>query len=381
MAICLSVFLPLGALLPVLPLYLRHELGAGDVAVGALVTGFGFVAVLCRPFAGSLADRVGRRHVAVAGALLCSFSGALYFVPGIGGTAAARLVLGVGEALATSASMAWAIDLAPAAQRGRTISMFGLAIWIGLSVGPLIGIALNSIGYSAVWTFAALVPLVGAMLARSLPGGDLVGTREAMPARRRIIPPGVVTPGFAGLLVSIGAGVIEAFVVLQVAELGLGGNDPAKLGGLAYATFAASAVLTRVLGGGLVDRFGGVRTAAAACVVEAVGLALVASAGDAVLLFAGSALVGSSLALLFPALAVVAVDAAPPSTRGAAAAAFTAFFDTGFAVGGVLGGFIASQRGYADAFWVGAACALAATSVIALLRRSRAPAVDAALLE
>jgi predicted MFS family arabinose efflux permease len=99
------------------------------------------------------------------------------------------------------------------------------------------------------------------------------------------------------------------------------------------------------------------------------------------MLFAGSALVGGALAMLFPALAVVAVNAAHPSTRGAAAASFTAFFDSGFAAGGIVGGFIASQGSYADAFWVGAACALAATSVTAVLRRPRAPAADAALVD
>jgi MFS family permease len=378
MAVCLTVFLPLGALLPVLPLYLRHELGASDVVVGALVVGFGFVAVLCRPLAGSLTDRIGRRRVAVAGTLLCALSGTFYFVPGILGTATARFVLGIGEAFATSATMAWAIDVAPSERRGRTLSMFGLAIWIGLSIGPLIGIALNTIGYEAVWAFAALMPLAGALLARVLPGGDLVVQREPMRALRRLVPPGVATPGVAGLLVSTGAGVIEAFVVLQVAERGLGGDNPAAVGGLVYATFAVAAVLTRVLGGGLVDRFGGVRTAAVACVVEAIGLALVAAAWNETIVFAGAAFVGASLALLFPALAMTAVDAAPRSTRGAAAASFTAFFDSGFAAGGVVGGFIASQGSYSDAFLLGAACALAATSVTALLRHPPVPAADPA---
>jgi MFS family permease len=381
MAACLSVFLPLGALLPVLPLYLRDELDASALAIGLLVAGFGFVAVLFRPLAGALTDRVGRRRVALVGALVCSLSGALYFVPGIGGVAAARFTLGVGEALATSATMAWAIDLAPIARRGRTISLFGLAIWIGLSIGPLIGIGLNTIGYSAVWAFAALMPLAAALLVTVLPGGDLAGLRGPLPAGRRIVPPGVVTPGLAGALVSIGAGVIEAFVVLHVAEQGLAGENAARVGGLVYATFAAAAVLTRILGGGVVDRYGGIRTAAVACILETVGLALVAGAWNRPVVFAGAALVGSSLALLFPALAVVAVDSAPEHARGAAAATFTAFFDTGFAAGGLLGGVIASHGTYADAFWLAALCALACTSVVAALRKRPTVGREPALAE
>jgi MFS family permease len=381
MAACLSVFLPLGALLPVLPLYLRNELDAGAFTIGFLIAGMGFVAVLFRPFAGSLTDRIGRRHVAVAGALVCSLSGCLYFVPGLGGVAAARFALGIGEALATSATMAWAIDLAPAAQRGRTLALFGLAIWIGLSIGPLIGVALHTIGYGAVWVFVALTPLAGALLATVLPGGDFEGKGRPAPEGRRIIPRGVVTPGIAGALVSIGAGVVEAFVVLHVAERGLAGGSAARVGGLVYATFAAAGVLTRVLGGGVVDRFGAIRIAAVSCIVEAAGLALVAGAWNRPILFLGAACIGAALALLFPSLAVIAVGAAPESSRGAAAATFTAFFDTGFAVGGLVGGIIASFGSYADAFWVSSLCALACMSVVAALRRRPGLGPEATLAE
>ena len=50
------------------------------------------------------------------------------------------------------------------------IGLYGLAIWTGLSVGPLIGELLCTVsGYTAVWLFAGAAPLVGALIALRLP--------------------------------------------------------------------------------------------------------------------------------------------------------------------------------------------------------------------
>src|SRR3954471_4257481 len=63
----LCAFLAVGAVLPVLPRYVHGPVGAGDVAVGIVVGSFAFAAVVCRPWAGRLADTHGRRPVVVAG--------------------------------------------------------------------------------------------------------------------------------------------------------------------------------------------------------------------------------------------------------------------------------------------------------------------------
>ena len=46
------------------------------------------------------------------------------------------------------------------------LGLYGLAVWGGLSVGPLIGeLLLDAGGYRAVWIFAGALPLVGAAIA------------------------------------------------------------------------------------------------------------------------------------------------------------------------------------------------------------------------
>ena len=54
-----------------------------------------------------------------------------------------------------TAGSAWIVDLAPPERRGRVIGLYGLAVWAGLSIGPLIGeLILHASGYTVVWLFA-----------------------------------------------------------------------------------------------------------------------------------------------------------------------------------------------------------------------------------
>jgi len=161
-----------GSVLPVLPRYVRGPLHEGDLAVGVVIGCYAITGLLLRPVAGRLADRRGRKPTALVGALLVALSGLLYLPSlGLAGLIAARLVLGAGEGSLYTAGSAWIVDLAPVARRGRVLGLYGLAVWGGLSVGPLAGeLLLEAGGYRAVWLFAAAMPVVGAAIATRVPG-------------------------------------------------------------------------------------------------------------------------------------------------------------------------------------------------------------------
>src|SRR3990172_6367194 len=94
------VFLSIGMLLPVLPLYARGPLGVGDVGVGLAVGMSSPMALVAQPLAGRLGDRPGRRLLMVSGALLMAIAVAGYtFADTLAVLIALRLVTGVGEAL------------------------------------------------------------------------------------------------------------------------------------------------------------------------------------------------------------------------------------------------------------------------------------------
>jgi len=349
-ASALLAFLAVGCVLPVLPRYVHGPLAAGDVWVGVVTGAFAFTAVVGRPVAGRLADRRGRRAVVIGGALLVGLAGILYFVPaGVPGLLVARLVLGAGEGAVFTAGATWVVDLAPAARRGQAIGMFGLAVWGALSAGPLIGEGLFSAGgYSLVWAFAAVSPLVGALVALRQPGG---GPAAAPPARRPLVPREVLRPGSALALANVGYAALAGFIVLDLNRLGIGH------GAGVFTAFAAAVVGTRLLLGRLPDRFGGRASAIAAGIAEAAGLALIAAAGSLAVAVAGAIVMGMGFSTLFPSLALIVVNRAGEDRRGGALGVFTAFFDIGVGLGGPLTGAIAALGGYPAAFWAAAACA------------------------
>jgi MFS family permease len=358
-------FLGLGAVLPVLPQYVKGPIGAGDVAVGLVTGAFAFTAVLCRPLAGRIADARGRRLIVVTGALFAALAGLLYIIPaGVPGLLVARLALGAGEGCVFTAGATWTVDLAPPDQRGRAIGLFGLAIWSALALGPLIGEGLLSLGgYDLVWAFAALAPLCGALVARTVPDAH-----EPPPPGPRppLIPRAALRPGTALALANLGYAALAGFLVLHLAQRGIGH------GAAVFTVFAAAVVAARTIGGRLPDVLGPRRTAVAAALAEAAGLAVIAAAHTLPVALGGALLMGLGFSTLYPSLALLVVRRADQERRGAALGTFTAFFDIGMGLGGPLAGAIASVAGYGAAFWAAAGCALVTAAVAAGTPRGRA---------
>lgn len=355
---CLLAFLGLGTVLPVLPRYVKGPIGSTDVAVGLVTGAFAFTAVVCRPLGGRLADTRGRRLVVTAGALLAALAGVLYFLPfGVPGLVLARLVLGAGEGLVFTAGAAWTVDLAPEETRGRAIGLFGLTIWSALTVGPVIGEVLRStLGYDAVWAFAAAAPLIGAAVARALPDSP----RESSPeSRGALVAREALRPGVSLSLAAFGQAAFAGFIVLHLEEKGVGH------GAAVFTAFGAAVVGARVIAGRLPDVVGPRKTAVGAAVCEAVGLAIIGFSGSLAVALCGAVVMGFGFSVLFPSLALIVVNAAGEARRGAALGTFTAFFDIGLGLGGLTAGAIAALSGYPEVFWFAAACAFLGAALAA----------------
>ena len=373
----LLCFLAVGAVLPVLPRYVVGPLGGGDVEAGIVTGAFAFAAIVGRPIGGRIADRRGRRLVVVCGLVLSAIAGGLYFLPfGVAGLIVARLVLGWGDGWVFTAGLAWVVDLAPASIRGRAIAWYGLGVWGGLSMGPIIGEVLLSVGgYDAVWAFAAASPLAGAVLARFVP--DRRGAVEPSPGRQPLLPRAAVRPGIALFLANFGYATLAGFVVLHLEEQGSGA------GAAVFTACAVTVVGARLALAWLPDRVGPRTTAVGSAIAQAIGLALIAVAQGLPVAIAGAVVMGTGFSLSFPSLALLVVERVDERRRGAAMGGFSSFFDLGVGIGAPAAGVISAAAGYATAFWVaaafaafGALVALTTTSVSPSGPRKLGPSVD-----
>jgi MFS family permease len=263
---------------------------------------------------------------------------------------AARLVLGAGEGLVFTAGAAWTVDLAREETRGRAIGLFGLSIWGALTAGPIAGqVLLDAFGYDAVWAFAAAAPLLGAIVARTLPESPLRPHPDDV--RGPLVAREALGPGISLSLAAMGQAAFAGFIVLHLGHRGIGH------GAAVFTAFAAAVVGTRIFAGRLPDAIGARRTAIGAALCEACGLATIALAQTLPVALAGAVLMGFGFSVLFPSLALLVVNRAGDSRRGAALGTFTAFFDVGMGVGALVAGAVASGSGYPAAFWVAAVAA------------------------
>ena len=365
--------LAVGATLAVLPHYVKDHLDGSDLEVGIVSGAFAVTGILCRPIAGNLADRRGRKPIVIGGALLAAVAGVLYFVPaGIPGLIVARFFLGAGEGTVFTAGSAWNVDMAPEERRGRMIGLYGLAIWTGLTLGPPIGVLLQHAGgFDLVWAFAAGAPLLGAVIASRLPEQYTPG--EAVD-RGPFISREALGPGVTFALSVVGFAAVSAFIILSLDERGIG-HGPAV-----FSVFAATVVATRLVAGNLPDRIGAARCAVGAALVETIGLLLLGAADSLSVVIVGAIGMGAAFSLLFPSLSLVAINRVGPERRGVAMGTFTANFDLGMLVGSPLVGAAAAVAGYSAAFYVAAvaalACAIASAGFISGPVAGREPLTD-----
>src|SRR5262249_10692902 len=132
----LSYFMAIGMLIPVIPQYVKGPLAGGNVGVGGAVGALFVGAILLRPYAGRVGDRLGRRVLIIGGALIVAVTTAFYgavdalpFLVGI------RLLTGVGEAAFFVGAATMITDLAPEHRRGEAVSYWSVAAYGGPPAG------------------------------------------------------------------------------------------------------------------------------------------------------------------------------------------------------------------------------------------------------
>ncbi|MEJ1977249.1 MAG: MFS transporter [Acetobacteraceae bacterium] len=362
----LIVFLGYSAVgipLSTLPLQVHDALGYGTTMVGIVIGLSAAATLLTRQIAGGLSDRRGPKYAVLAGLCTAALTGGAYLLstvlppgPGLAALLAGRLMLGLGDSLFTTGVMAWAVVRVGPHNAGRAMAWIGIAMYGALAVGAPVGASLDWFGgFGAVAAAVVVMPLLAIPVALALPGpAGVVHHRSSfLGVVRRIW-----APGLALVLASSGFGTIAAFLSLRYAALGWSGA------GLALTGFGVAYIVSRLLFAGLPDRLGGVHVALASLAIEAVGLALIATAGIPAMAFIGTAVTGLGYSMVFPALGVETVRRVPPESRGVALGAFLACFDLGLGAAGPVTGLVAGGYGLPAAFVAATAAAVLSMGLV-----------------
>jgi len=366
--------LGVGASLATVPFYVVQHFHGNKVDVGVVVATAAVATVLGRPVAGWVGDRRGYKPVMLGGAVICVLAGLAYLAAAnLGELIVARVVNGLGEGTVYSAGAAWLVAICPPQRRGRVVGLYGIHMWLGITVGALLGtVVMRVSGFTAVWAACAAAGAAGWLVVLPKARPQLPAQPGSQVTLQSFFPVSTLVPGAALSLSAFGYAAVAAFVALDMAAHGVS-NGIAALNayGVAY-------VGVRLVIGHLPDRLGPHRVALWSALVEAAGLLLIAVARSLVVVVIGGLVTGAGLSLLFPALALLVISRTDSSGQGAALGAFSSFWDLGVAVGGPLAGVVASLAGYPAIFFVMAACAVASAALSLVGTRRAQPAAAGA---
>jgi MFS family permease len=322
------------------PGYLE-TLGITESLIGILYAAGAVLALVFRPALGRILDLTHRRTVLlVTGALNATVVLALAFTtvwgPLLWGLFLAQRVLQV--ALFTT-MLTYGADSIPRERRTQGLALLGLSGLFPIALGGIAGdLVIDAFGYTALFFVASAASLTSWLLVWRLPLLPILGHRPrrgfwAALAQRNLLPLWWVTLTFG-----IGMETVFTFTRTYVAERGVGST------GLLFGVYGFSAAATRIVGGRHYDRVPQRPLVVGALLAYGAGLALMAMAGNDLMVVAAGICAGVAHGALFPILTSQVVHRARTAERGSAMSIFTSIFDIALlmsapAVGALIDGF------------------------------------------
>ncbi|CAK9029807.1 Quinolone resistance protein NorA, partial [Durusdinium trenchii] len=320
------VFVAVGALIPVLPLY-GQEFGLSQSSVGLLVSSPSLAKLLLNLPFGQLADQLGRKALMVGGMALCALAdvgtGLAQSLPFL---IVARLLLGTGLSSSDAGSSAWVADATEARPETRAsfLGVQNAVIACAFVLGPAVGgwlvgeFGLRSIFF--VVAFGAATCATGySFLPELRRPTDPSGAKEATSSFQELLK-APEQQALAAISVAFYAGTACKISLLPAVARETFDAAPAEVGQL-FSALAALAILGTLAGGRLADALGPriiLLCSGTVCAAAYYGAALATEAKAKEAFVGCLALWALAAAIKSPALQAFAIAAAPENQRGAA---------------------------------------------------------------
>lgn len=344
--------------IPIFPDFLRERTGAGDAMIGVVIGIISVTAVLLRPLVGRELQRHQRRtYIALAGVVTTSATLAYLAGTHLGLLIPVRLYHGISVASFYVAASTLVVDLAPEERRAEALSYFSMFLYLGIALGPALGLTLRERGgfglaFGASAALGALCVAVSRTIREAPPPRAGVEPRGPLLNRKALFPTGVLS------LAAVAYAAALTFTADAAEAAGIEGGE------LYFPVLAGTVIGTRFFAGRLSDRYGRVVVAAPGLALFAVSVMVEAGARSLTPLLASAVIFGIGFGMFFPSMLAFTVDRVPADERGSAMGTLTAAFDLGFGAGTFAMGALIGAAGYPAMYRVAGALAFGALIVL-----------------
>jgi MFS family permease len=351
----------------VVPLIGKNEFGIeSNAIILSFIASFGLVKAILNLYAGSLAEKWGRKKVLILGWLFgIPVPFILLFAPDWNWIIFANVLLGVNQALAWSMTVNMKIDLVGKERRGLALGLNEFAGYlsvavVGFATGYLASVyGLKPYPFYIGIGFVAIGVLLSVIVVRDTKKFMLIETQNHQKHEGRSGQNDdslsfkqvfaltswqnrtLLSVSQAGLVNNLIFGVSWGLFTLYFASFNLNVNDIGFLKALHPAIWGVLQLAT----GTLSDKIGRRVLIYSGMLVQAGGIWVVLFSGSTIGWIAGMSLLGVGTAMVYPTLLAAISDIAHPKWRATSLGVYRFWRDLGFVFGALGAGYLADLFG------------------------------------
>ena len=315
-----------------LPVYVL-ELGKTKADVGLVIGAFALTALLTRPLAGYLLDRIGRFPVVFLGSCFLALDLVLYLsADSYLLLLLVRILNGFSFSLVSTTAITLIVDVTAESRLKEGIGYFAVSGTIASAVGPALGLIIfKRGGFHPLFLFVSLFGL--GILSSALMLGRKI---RPLPGEKSEAEKGVAKSPFSAdmffpalFIMFLGFSLGLLFTYIPV--LGVERNIPNV--SLFFTFYALAITALRLLGSRFIDRFGSFAQYTMAVLLQCMAILMLGRTGSLTIVLIAAVLFGFAFAINQPLLNFMQIDVMPADRKGLAGAIYFIALDLGFSAG------------------------------------------------
>ena len=324
----------------------------GVSGVAGILSGLFYVfSILTRPISGYSGNRFDKKWILMISTLvLCLTSVGLTVSNSIAGVMVFRALQGIGYSFQTAVNFAIVSEHAPEGREGETLGYYGLTSVMAQLLAPSFALYLVRImGYRFMLWISTVLRLAAVLCVFLLPS-SVKSVEQIIPDRRfsvaDIISRTSLLPACIGFLFAFLNSIVTGFLALYAESFNISGAESF------FFICAAASFIGRLLNSKNSDSMSLSRAGLSCGSLLIVAMLLLGLGRSTVTMLLAGAIFGIGYGSLLPITQSRAIKYAPEGRKSTGSNTYFLGIDGGFAIGNVIGGFIAGAWGYGTMYLI-----------------------------